>query len=310
MILIVQFLVLVFIMMIYMYLASKYNIVDIPNHRSSHTKSTIRGGGIIFVASIVLFFLLYQFQYPYFFSGLILIATISFLDDIYSLSSRLRFTFQLLTVILMIYEVTHFNINLLFLFLLIIIITGLLNIYNFMDGINGITGLYSLSIVLPLIYLNEYYFLFVNKNLLILTFFSLIIFGYYNFRKKAKCFAGDVGSISIGLILFFCLGLLIYKQQNWYYAFFVLVYAIDGGFTIVERLFKKQNIFLPHRNHLYQKLVDNPRYTHLKVAIFYGIMQSIVCWGLIFSLKYNVPYLILFFGVILSIGYLYLKKRC
>jgi len=85
----------------------------------------------------------------------------------------------------------------------LIVCVGIINAYNFMDGINGITGGYSLSVLLPLIYLNTTDN-FISQDYLYVVGMSLLVFCFFNFRKKAKCFAGDVGSISIAFILPFC----------------------------------------------------------------------------------------------------------
>ena len=297
-------LLLVLTSILYIKIAVRFGIIDKPNIRSSHTDPTIRGGGIIFPVAIILFFLSSSWKYPYFFTGLMLVAIISFLDDIYTLSGNLRLPVQLLGIILVFIESGIFEFPLLMVLGFLILATGFLNIYNFMDGINGITGLYSIVIVLALLYTNTFVVEFIDQNLLILTLASLLIFGYYNFRKKAKCFAGDIGSISIGIILIFCICKLTVSTNNIFYVFFLLVYMIDGGFTLVERIFRKENIFKAHRNHLYQLMIDKGGYGHLEVAGTYGFVQLLVCAITIYSLHYlqNEIYLILL-AIILGIIY-------
>ena len=136
----------------YLKLAIKFKIIDKPNERSSHTKTTVRGGGIIFTIAILLFFLLNDFKYPYFCLGVVLVSIISFLDDIYTLSSKIRFPFQLLAVFLVLLEVgLPFSPVYIFIFAVAFGI-GVVNMFNFMDGINGITGLYSLATLSCLLY--------------------------------------------------------------------------------------------------------------------------------------------------------------
>ncbi|MEL6918267.1 MAG: UDP-GlcNAc--UDP-phosphate GlcNAc-1-phosphate transferase, partial [Bacteroidota bacterium] len=232
---------------VYLNVAKKFGIIDKPNERSSHKKPTIRGGGILFSISALLFFLCYQFQYPFFIAGLLLVSIISFIDDIYTLKSSYRIVVQLIAIILTLYQVPYPDIQPFLLLMALFLITGMLNIFNFMDGINGITGLYGITTISSLLYVDRFITDFIDHHLLVLALFSLIVFGFYNFRVKAKMFAGDIGSISIGLIIIFGLSLLLVKTQNLMYLMFVLVYMLDGGCTIIQRAYSKENIFKPHR---------------------------------------------------------------
>lgn len=263
----------------YTVLAKKFNIVDNPNVRSSHYEPTIRGGGVIFFLACVLHFVLFDYQYPYFFIGLALIAIISFLDDIYTLSAKIRFPVQLLSIVLIMYEIQLFNSSPYLVVPIVILATGFLNIYNFMDGINGITGIYSIAISISLLYVNNVSAIrFIDNELLVLVLISLVIFGLFNFRKKAKVFAGDIGSIAIGLTIIFSIGKLVHESQDILYLLFGAVYAIDGGLTLLERLIiRKENIFEPHRRHLYQVMVDSKVFGHLTTSIIYGVLQLIIC---------------------------------
>ena len=187
--------------LIYFRVAERFNIIDKPNARSLHTDVTIRGGGIIFLVSSILYFTYLDFQYPFFFLGLSAVAIISFLDDIFTLPNRYRLPFQLLAIILILVEL-HFFTNPLWMCVIVIIMgVGIINAYNFMDGINGITGGYSTIIVGALWFVNNYHSKFIENDFLIFTILGLMVFNYFNFRKKARCFAGDVGSISIAVIV-------------------------------------------------------------------------------------------------------------
>lgn len=296
---------------VYSKIAVKYGIIDKPNNRSSHTNPTIRGGGIIFYIAVLLFYFLYGFQYPYFLLGLTLVAIISFLDDIYTLSSSIRMVFQLGAVILTSYQVGLFDYNLFLIVLSMFTALGFLNIFNFMDGINGITGLYGLSVLCSLLFVNIYIFNFIDNHFLISSIVSLIIFGWYNFRGNAKFFAGDIGSISLGMIIIFCVGKLVVESKQISYLLFILIYMIDGGATIIERLSRKENIFKPHRRHLYQLLVDQRKYPHLKTSLWYGILQLVVCITTIITIYFFGNNIIILLGlVIISISvYLYLKNK-
>lgn len=263
-----------FVVAILMYnkLAETYNIVDNPNFRSSHTIPTIRGGGILFYIAVVLFFILSNFQYPYFFAGISSIALVSFIDDLKTLSAKVRLPFQFLAVSLVLYQVGVFNLPILVVGFIVIIGVGFINLYNFMDGINGITGLYSLAVLLGFLGIN-YFETIVPVNLIGYTLVAILVFGFYNFRGKARLFAGDIGSISLAvLILFLGLSFTIQLKAP-ILLLMVSVYGIDSGLTILYRIYLKENITQGHRHHIYQKLVDVYQWSHLKVAISYALVQ-------------------------------------
>ena len=259
---------------IYLKLAVKFKIIDKPNERSSHTKITVRGGGIIFPIAILLFFIFNDYQYPYFVLGVFLISVVSFLDDIYTLSARIRFPFQIFAVLLVFFEL---DIPLeIITFVYFILGIGLINLFNFMDGINGITGLYAIAVlsVFYFINLNEE---IINPDLIIYPLISLIIFGFYNFRKKALFFAGDIGSVAIGVLVFFIALYFAIELKAPLIILAVIVYGADGGNTLLYRkIYTKESIFEPHRHHIYQKLVDVKKMSHLKVSVVYAIIQLLM----------------------------------
>ncbi|MBT8318071.1 MAG: glycosyltransferase family 4 protein [Lutibacter sp.] len=263
-----------FVVAILMYnkLAETYNIVDNPNFRSSHTIPTIRGGGILFYIAVVLFFILSNFQYPYFFAGISSIALVSFIDDLKTLSAKVRLPFQFLAVSLVLYQVGVFNLPILVVGFIVIIGVGFINLYNFMDGINGITGLYSLAVLLGFLGIN-YFETIVPVNLIGYTLVAILVFGFYNFRGKARLFAGDIGSISLAVLILFLGVSFIIQLKAPILLLMVSVYGIDSGLTILYRIYLKENITQGHRHHIYQKLVDVYQWSHLKVAISYALVQ-------------------------------------
>ena len=131
----------------YFRIADHFNIIDKPNQRSSHTLVTLRGGGIIFYIGILLYFLIEGFQYPWFFAGLTMISIISFADDIKPRSSKIRLAVHFISMALMFYQWDLFELPWYYTVISLVFCTGILNAYNFMDGINGITGGYSLSLI-------------------------------------------------------------------------------------------------------------------------------------------------------------------
>src|SRR5690606_34950528 len=138
------------LMLVYFRLADRYNIIDKPNERSSHTQVTIRGGGVIFYIGALAWFIWSGASYPYFFAGLTLITLVSFLDDMFTLSNRIRISVHLLSVLLLFLEVQLFEYPLWVIPVALILVIGTINAYNFMDGINGITSMNSFAILLLL----------------------------------------------------------------------------------------------------------------------------------------------------------------
>lgn len=269
----------------YFKVADKFNIIDKPNQRSSHTQITLRGGGVVFYFGALAAFLLGGFEYPWFFLGLSLITIVSFVDDVHSVPNRVRLVIQFFAMLLMFYQLGMFG-GFPFWYILVALIfcTGIINAYNFMDGINGITGGYSLAVLLPLIYINLYEVEFVSNSYLIVAVIAVLVFNFFNFRKKAKCFAGDVGSVSIAFILLFALGALVLKTGNLTYLVLLAVYGVDSIFTIIHRLMLKENIFQAHRKHMYQIMANELKIPHVVVSAGYmvvqlGISAGFVLWG-------------------------------
>jgi UDP-N-acetylmuramyl pentapeptide phosphotransferase/UDP-N-acetylglucosamine-1-phosphate transferase len=297
---------------IYLKIARKLNIVDKPNNRSSHTKTTVRGGGIVFPTAILLFFFLNDYQYQYFVLGVFLISVISFLDDIYALSPKIRFFFQFIAVCLVLFEV-GLTLDPIYVFVIYLVAgIGFVNMFNFMDGINGITGFYSLTVLSGLFFINRSEHL-INEDLIVFSAVSLFIFGFYNFRKKALFFAGDIGSISIGILIFFIGLYLTYELNSPMVLLLIIVYGADVCNTLLYRKFlTRESVFEPHRHHIYQKLVDVKKMSHLKVSAIYSCIQFIV--NIIIYKTYNIEmqtqFLIFIILVsIFTLFYIYLFRK-
>lgn len=261
----------------YMILAKSVGIVDVPHHQSSHTGTIIRGGGIVFYLSYLLWFVFCGCQYPMIFAGLTIMAVTSFVDDVHSISPKLRLVLQFAAMIVMLYETHVFNLPLQPLLLLSVACVGAINIYNFMDGVNGMTGGYSLIVLLALLYVNNYQREFIDNELLFFVLIADLIFCLFNFRRKAKCFAGDVGSLSMGFIVIFLLLKLIFMVGHMHWIAFIAVYLVDGGLTILHRIMLKENILKPHKKHAYQIMANELKMPHLKVSVIYMGLQTLCC---------------------------------
>lgn len=273
----------------YFRIADHFNIIDKPNLRSSHTTITLRGGGILFPIAWFIGFVLSGFQHPWMAAGLLLLAVVSFWDDVRSLPSGIRFGVQFVALGLMFYDLQllewmpWYEIMAAF-----ILCVATLNAINFMDGINGMTGLYGLTCIGSLLLYQHGFngMASTSPTPTVLLLLALLVFGLFNFRKKAKCFAGDIGSISLGYILIFLLlqhmlptsKLGEEPATDWHVEWILLltVYGIDSMFTIFQRLWNRENILQPHRKHLYQYLANEMKWPHLLVAGLYAVIQMII----------------------------------
>jgi len=283
--------------LIYFKIADHYNIIDHPNERSSHEAITLRGGGILFCIAGLIFYAYSGYQYHFFILGLVAISTISFIDDVLTLNNKIRLTVHLLAVLLLFYQWELFALPWYWIILAGIFVIGTINAYNFMDGVNGITGGYSLITVATLYYINNAVSSFTSNDLLIIVGLSLIVFNFFNFRNRAKCFAGDVGSVSIAFIIIFLIGQLILKTENFNYILMLLIYGIDSASTIFFRKLRKENIFEAHRSHFYQYLANQLRINHLVVAGLYMLLQVIINIALVFLIQDSLNYAIGFVAI-------------
>jgi len=286
----------------YFRVADKCNIIDKPNERSSHSRITLRGGGIIFYFGALAYFLSNHWEYPWFMLALTLITFISFVDDVRSTSQGLRLVFHFTAMALMFYQWGLFSLSWWWIIIALIICTGIINAYNFMDGINGITGGYSLVILGALAYINSEITTFVEPALIDTVLCSVLVFCFFNFRKKAKCFAGDVGSVSIAFILLFLIGKLIIKTEDFSWIILLSVYGVDSVLTIIHRLMLHENIGLPHRKHMYQLMANELKIPHVGVSLIYMGAQALVILGYFCFVRYGYWYLL---GIIVLLSGIY-----
>ena len=352
-------LVLLLLELLYFRLADRFNIIDKPNQRSSHSRIVLRGGGIIFTIALWVWSIMSGFEYPWLLAGVTLAAGISFIDDIKSLPDSIRLVVQFLSVILVFAEIFAAPSAvpelvegllpwLIMLFALIVAVAGT-NIFNFMDGINGITGGYSLAILIPLFLLNRSQrFLdklemtdtlgmtdgsvistecnewrdpsttfgmtggFMDETMLIVIGLSVLVFCFFNFRKKAKCFAGDVGSIGMALILVFCIGRLMYVTGDVSWIVLYLIYGVDGMMTILHRIMLHENLGQAHRKHAYQLMANELKIPHVVVSSIYMAMQLVVSLIAIYVVPDNIVahwiYLIVA-AIVMALGYVVFMKK-
>lgn len=283
---------LVVLELVYFKIADHFNIIDKPNERSSHSSIVLRGGGVIFSLSMVAWAVMMAVQgqwqvvlnYLPFLCGLLLVAGVSFWDDVRSLPDSVRLVVQFTAMALMFWSmgIMHWNMWWIVLVALVVCV-GATNVINFMDGINGITAGYALAVLVPLMLLNKE-LAFVDSSFLIVAILGVLVFCIFNFRPKgkAKCFAGDVGSISIAFIMLFAIGRLVVQTQDVTYLIFLLVYGVDGCLTICHRIMLHENLGEAHRKHAYQLMANELKIGHVKVSLLYMAMQLVVSLGFIY----------------------------
>ena len=329
------FVILLLLELAYFKIADKFNIIDKPNERSSHSSIVLRGGGIIFLLGAWVWSFAFGFQYPWYLLCLTLVAGVSFIDDIHSLPDSVRLVVQFTAAALAFYQLGMLSgewfetngllVGGLLILLALIVYVGATNVINFMDGINGITAGYALAVLLPLLAINcgfkfqdsgfnELQGVYFDQSLAVVTILSVLVFCIFNFRPKgrAKCFAGDVGSIGIAFIMLFLIGKVIIATGDLTYLIFLLVYGVDGVLTICHRIMLHENLGEAHRKHAYQLMANELKIGHVKVSLLYMAMQLVVSLGFIYVCPDNVfchwMYLIGAF-LLLAVAYVLFKKK-
>lgn len=322
--------------LVYFKIADKCNIIDKPNERSSHTKIVLRGGGIIFTIGLWIWSAFFGFQYPWLLAGVTLAAGISFVDDIHSLPDSVRLVVQFTAMFLVFQEMGLLSVESLGLSVegqfLSVVLLGLIvlaalivavggtNIFNFMDGINGITAGYSMAMLLPLLLANRSLDklgmteAFVEESYLIVAIIGVLVFSLFNFRPrgKAKCFAGDVGSIGMALILVFAVGRLMLATGDVTWIVLFLVYGVDGMMTIFHRIMLHENLGEAHRKHAYQLMANELKMSHVVVSLIYMGLQLAISLGFIYLCPNTILahwiYLVAA-GAVLAIAYVLFKMK-
>ena len=326
------FVILLFLELLYFRIADRYNIIDKPNERSSHSTIVLRGGGVIFLLSAWVWSAFFGLQYPWFLLGLTLVAGVSFVDDIRSLPDSVRLVVQFAAMGLTLFELFRMPgqflesaswwVMVAFVVMGMVIFVGASYIINFMDGINGITGGYAAAVLVPLLIVNEGAMLkavngavsFVPSSLVITILLADVVFCLFNFRQKgkAKCFAGDVGSIGIAFLLLFLIGGLVMMTGDVTYFIFLLVYGVDGCLTICHRIMLHENLGEAHRKHAYQLMANELKIGHVTVSLIYMGIQLVISLGFIYLIPNTIVahwvYLIGMF-IVLAMAYVLFKKK-
>ena len=298
--------------LVYFKIADKCDIIDKPNERSSHKRIVLRGGGIIFTIALWIWSVWSGFQYPWLLAGVTLAAGVSFWDDVKSLPDSLRLVVQFAAMFFFFFLIGLLHWDMWWIVpIALIVCVGATNIYNFMDGINGITGGYSLAMLIPLLLLNRKYG-FTDESLLVVIGLSLLVFCLFNYRTKAKCFAGDVGSIGIALILTFFVGRLMMVTGDVAWIMLIMIYGVDGVLTICHRIILHENLGQAHRKHAYQLMANELKIPHVVVSTIYMVLQLVVSLVAIYLVPDTVVahwiYLVVM-AFVLAVAYVLFKMK-
>lgn len=290
----------------YYILAKRLRIVDRPHYQSSHTGVVVRGGGFLFYVAFALWSVMHGLRWGGGLLGLTIMAGVSFIDDVHSISPRIRLVCQFIAILVMfdhsglLSRPTHVII------ILAIACVGAMNIFNFMDGINGMTSGYSLVVSSALLYVDTYMVHFAPQSLLIFVIISIIIFNIFNFRHRAKCFAGDVGSLSIGFIIVYFVLILALRGHSMSWIAMLSVYLVDGGMTILHRIILRENLMKPHKKHAYQIMANELKMPHLVVSGIYMGLQAVCC--AVYILWPGYPTFFAIFGTLIGMYLTFMKK--
>lgn len=283
----------------YIWYARRKGIEDNPEVRSSHQTVTVRGGGFIFYIAVLAYSCHFGFPKLLFFLGLTIISLVSFIDDVHSLSPKTRLVCQMAALALMVSQISTSSVGIML--ALIVLSAAVVNIVNFMDGINGMLSGVSLVVLGCLQYVNYEVIPFIEPELMWCVLIADLAFCLFNFKKVADCFAGDVGSMAMGYILFFLIIRLVWTSNDFKWIILLGVFLTDGGLTIVHRIFLRENIFLPHRKHAYEIMANELKIPHLKVSTMYMIMQIVVSiWYIL------VPTVVTFIAIFSILSCMYL----
>lgn len=295
----------------------RLGMVDDPNeNRRLHKNYTPTGGGIAVIIAFLMGFLildyrLYDFYYsPYIALPIFIISAISLFDDIRGMSVTMRLAFHLSVSayvayeLLMPHQLFHGELGLWPDFIIsFIALAGFANIYNFMDGMDGLTASQSVHLSLTILVICFLkYDIIIHAELVlliaVLVLFVVVPFGIYNWHP-ARIFIGDIGSISIGILLGLCLMLIAASSMRLFVASIIasLYYLGDGGLTILLRMLKGEKIWLPHVNHFFQqairkKMGQSKIITEIILSNYWLMMLAIS------ALQYPVVSLIFAIGIV------------
>jgi len=295
--------------------ALKHRILDIPNKRSSHSSPTPRGGGLAIVISWYLS-ITFLFAYNYiadnlyyaFLSGSIL-AVISLMDDLFSLKPAVRLTGQIVSAFLALFFLKGIDqivildwtisSNYILIPLIIITIVWFINLFNFLDGIDGYASIEAICMAAVI-------FLFTGNKLSLLLIASIAGFLFWNW-PKAKIFMGDVGSTQLGFILI-VLGIYLNNEAQFNLIYWIILaspFWFDATYTLFRRWKNNEKLSQAHKKHAYQRIVQYG-YTHLQTNLVLIALNFLMVIVIMVIIRFNFLTIPLFISVVIL---LYLITR-
>lgn len=285
---------------LYIRFARSVGWFDKPNERSAHkTETIVRAGGFVFYLAATAAIWFNEANEPYFGLGLTAIMLVSFWDDFSPVSKRYRLSIHVLAVGLLLMQERDTFTSWYVVAGLLALGVGIVNSYNFMDGINGMTAFYSLVTVASLWFWQARLPGGADPLFPCLGI-ALLIFSYVNARRQAICFAGDVGSITMGFTVLYGLLETINRSHTYLPLLLLSVYGVDTVTTIIYRIHLRQNILRAHRLHLFQLLVHQGRWPHLRVSAFYALIQAGINIGVITAMNGSLMSQVLLAGAIVG----------
>lgn len=302
---------LIVIELLYFRVAARLDIVDRPNGRSSHSRPVLLGAGVVFYAAVAVYSLSHHAAYPRFLLAATLLAAVCYADDLRGLPSWVRLLAQAGAVVLAFF-VEISTLQVWQVLVVVIFFCCVLNVYNFMDGINGMLAAYSLVVVGTFEWLNLQH-QFVAHELVATVLAAILVFGFFNFRTRARCFSGDVGSVLMGFIVLF-----LYVRydmatpdngENLSFLCLVMVYLADGLLTVAKRFLAGKNILEAHREHLYETLVNDLHVPHLRVSAGYALLQLLINAGYMLAADHNLYTLLVALALVIGYGLFFFYCR-
>lgn len=285
---VISFIFLIAAELFYIPIARRNSWTSARNNRTDGHPITVIGGGFIFFVSILLysFGIGWLYEPPQvmanMFVGITMLAACSFLDDILQLKVWIRLVVQFVAVMFLAFQFNLVELPFWMLVIYMICSVGMINGYNFMDGINGITAAYSLSVLGVFLWINLSVEHFTSGLLLVFAIMGVLVFAYFNFRRHAIVFAGDVGAICMGYIVVTILTFYILQEKELSSIIFLIVYIVDVVMTILRRIVEKENIFRPHHKHIYQLLNRQWGCNQLLLAGTYAGLQTVISVGYVY----------------------------
>ena len=283
------------------------NIQDKPNIRSLHKESKPRMGGMIFMPIILLMWFFSGLDTPIYLTLTVIgLMTVSFLDDLKNTSAVLRLIFHIILILFFVLCL-DISLNLFYLGLVALFLVWMSNLFNFMDGSDGmaagmaVIGFFSYAITS---YIAGDYSFALKNGIIMTCSLSFLLFNF----SSAKIFMGDVGSISLGF-LSGAMGIIGWQKELWPLWYPLLIFSpfiVDATTTLLKRIIKKEKFWQPHREHYYQRLILLG-WSHKKTALVSYVVM--ICLSLIslyskFIHNHESILVIIFLGYFFSMLYI------